>query len=153
LANSIDARVRVLKVHQPYHESDHVLHAPLNTLNAKWAYMIMVALAWTLKAWAALMVPVRHRWAARHEDQRETLLRMEFQTFLAALIHVPAQIVRRGAGSCTAYWRGTRRSLSSSACSTRSDGADLAAQPFSSTVLATGGGHFKPRTGNEQHQT
>ena len=27
------------------------LHAPMNTLDANWAYMVMVSLAWTIKAW------------------------------------------------------------------------------------------------------
>ena len=31
----------------------HALHAPLNTLNANWAYMVIASLAWTLKAWFA----------------------------------------------------------------------------------------------------
>jgi hypothetical protein len=30
-------------------------HAPVNTLNANWAYMVMVSLAWTIKAWMALL--------------------------------------------------------------------------------------------------
>ena len=34
------------------------LHAPVNTLNANWAYMTMASLAWTLKAWCALLLPV-----------------------------------------------------------------------------------------------
>ena len=29
------------------------LRAPLNTLEANWAYMVIVALAWSLKAWFA----------------------------------------------------------------------------------------------------
>ena len=33
------------------------LHAPVNTLNANWAYMTMAALAWSLKAWCALLLP------------------------------------------------------------------------------------------------
>ncbi len=33
------------------------LHAPLNTLEANWAYMVMASLAWTLKAWVALTAP------------------------------------------------------------------------------------------------
>ena len=39
------------------------LHAPVNTLLANWAYMIMAALAWSLKAWCALLLPVSARWA------------------------------------------------------------------------------------------
>src|SRR5690606_41362850 len=37
------------------------LHAPLNTLESNWAYMVMVALAWSLKAWFALLLPVSSR--------------------------------------------------------------------------------------------
>ncbi|MGA2929509.1 MAG: IS1380 family transposase, partial [Solirubrobacteraceae bacterium] len=38
------------------------LHAPVNTLNANCAYMTMTSLAWTLKAWCALMLPISPRW-------------------------------------------------------------------------------------------
>lgn len=72
------------------------LHAPLNTLDANWAYMVMVALAWTLKAWFALLLPVSPRWRDQHEAERETVLRMEFRTFLNRFILVPAQVVRTG---------------------------------------------------------
>jgi Transposase DDE domain group 1 len=70
------------------------LHAPINSLHANWAYMVMAALAWSLKAWIALLVPVSPRWAAAHLEQRRRLLTMDFRTFLAALIHVPCQIIR-----------------------------------------------------------
>ena len=33
------------------------LSAPLNTLESNWAYMVMTALAWNLKAWSALCLP------------------------------------------------------------------------------------------------
>jgi hypothetical protein len=72
------------------------LHAPVNTLNANWAYMVMAALAWSLKAWAALLLPVHGRWRDKHLDERNALLRMEYRTFLNAMITVPAQIVRTG---------------------------------------------------------
>ena len=65
------------------------LHAPVNTLYANWAYMTMASLAWTLKAWCALMLPVSPRWEAQHEQQRCRLLTMEFRTFRAALIDIP----------------------------------------------------------------
>jgi hypothetical protein len=70
------------------------LHAPVNTLHANWAYMIMAALAWNLKAWVALLLPVHPRWAAKHLEQRRRLLSMDFRTFVAALIHIPCQIVK-----------------------------------------------------------
>lgn len=72
------------------------LHAPVNTLNANWAYMVMAALAWSLKAWAALLAPVSPRWKARHEEERRRLLRMDFRTFVASLINLPCQIVNTG---------------------------------------------------------
>jgi hypothetical protein len=72
------------------------LHAPVNTLNANWAYMVMAALAWNLKAWTALLLPVHPRWRVLHEHEKERLLRMDFRTFVAAIIAVPAQIVRTG---------------------------------------------------------
>ena len=70
------------------------LHAAVNTLNANWAYMTMASLAWTLKAWCALLLPVSPRWAERHLEQRRRLLTMEFRTFRHAFIDIPCQIVR-----------------------------------------------------------
>jgi len=72
------------------------LHAPVNTLNSNWAYMAMASLAWSLKAWAALMLPVSRRWHEKHTREKETLLRMEFRTFLNAFVLLPAQIARTG---------------------------------------------------------
>jgi len=73
------------------------LHAPVSTLMSNWAYMVMTSLAWTLKAWLALWPQPTGRWQARHRDQQQALLRMEFKTFSNRLIRVPCQIVR-GAG-------------------------------------------------------
>ena len=72
------------------------LHAPVNTLCANWAYMTMAALAWSLKAWCALLLPVTPRWAEHHHEQRRRLLTMDFRTFLAAFINIPCQILTTG---------------------------------------------------------
>jgi hypothetical protein len=72
------------------------LHAPLNTLNANWAYMVMASLAWTLKAWFALRLPISPLWRQRHLADQTRLLRMEFRTFLQAVIAIPAQILHSG---------------------------------------------------------
>jgi hypothetical protein len=72
------------------------LHAPLNTLDANWAYMLIASLAWTIKAWFALMLPVTPRWREKHEVERHLVLRMEFRTFLQQLVMVPAQILHTG---------------------------------------------------------
>lgn len=72
------------------------LHAPVNTLNANWAYMVMASLAWTLKAWMALSLPIEPRWRAQHRLEREQWLRMEFRTFVNSVINIPAQVVSTG---------------------------------------------------------
>jgi hypothetical protein len=74
----------------------HALTTPVDDLVSNWAYMVMASLAWSLKAWAALLVPVSPRHAARHAAEKRTLLRMEFATFRAALIEMPCQVVRGG---------------------------------------------------------
>ena len=74
----------------------HALTAPLDSLMSNWAYMVIASLAWSLKAWAALLLPVNPRWRERHETEKRSLLRMEFPTFRQALINIPAQIVRGG---------------------------------------------------------
>lgn len=72
------------------------LHAPLNTLEANWAYMVIMSLAWSLKIWFALMLPVSGRHRDRHNAQRERVLRMEFRTFVQRFVLVPAQVLRSG---------------------------------------------------------
>jgi DDE family transposase len=74
----------------------HALTTPMNDLVSNWAYMVMASLAWSLKAWSALMLPVSPRHAAKHEAEKRRLLRMEFATFCAAVIQMPCQIVRSG---------------------------------------------------------
>lgn len=72
------------------------LTAPLDNLLSNWAYMVIASLAWSLKAWAALLLPVHGRWKKRHEEEKRKLLRMDFATFRNALINIPAQIIRTG---------------------------------------------------------
>ena len=72
----------------------HSFTAPLDSLNSNWAYMVIASLAWSLKAWAALLVPVHPRWKEQHEEQKRTLLRMDFSTFRNAMLNIPAQIIR-----------------------------------------------------------
>jgi len=67
---------------------------PVDTLLSNWAYMVMAALAWTLKAWLALRLPDTGRWAARYAAEKAAVLRMEFKTFVHAFIVVPVQVVR-----------------------------------------------------------
>jgi len=72
----------------------YALATPVDNLVSNWAYMVMASLAWSLKAWAALLVPETPRHAEAHRAEKQTLLRMEFRTFCAAMIEMPCQIVR-----------------------------------------------------------
>ena len=74
----------------------HALTTPVDDLVSNWAYMVMASLAWTLKAWSALLIPVSPRHAPKHEAEKRSLLRMEFPTFCAAMIQMPCQLVRSG---------------------------------------------------------
>lgn len=68
--------------------------APLDNILSNWAYMAIGSLAWSLKAWSALLLPVAGRGKEKQAKEKRTLLRMEFSTFRAAWINVPAQIIR-----------------------------------------------------------
>ena len=71
------------------------LQAPVDNLESNWAYMVMVALGWNLKAWWALWpTATPGRYAERHRQEKETVLRMEFKTFINAFMRLPCQIVR-----------------------------------------------------------
>ena len=72
------------------------LSAPVDNLYSNWAYMVMTALAWNLKAWWALWLPEDGCRRKSHQAQKHEVLRMEFKTFLNAFIKIPCQIVRAG---------------------------------------------------------
>ena len=52
----------------------NAMRMPVRDLESNWAYMVMAALAWNLKAWFGLLMPSRIR--------RLQVLRMEFRRFL-----------------------------------------------------------------------
>lgn len=71
------------------------MRMPLDDLESNWMYLVAASLAWTLKSWSALWLVVDGR--KREECRRkERLLKMEFATFLQAMIMVPSQILRSG---------------------------------------------------------
>lgn len=74
------------------------LKAPLHTLESNWAYMVMTALAWNLKAWAALRLPESGRWAEKYRAEKLWLLGMEFKGFLNVMVTIPCQMVRQARG-------------------------------------------------------
>ena len=74
----------------------HALNMPLGDLNSNWAYSVMAGLAWSLKAWYALLLRAEGRWKERHAKEKDEVLRMEFRTFLNLFMLVPCQIVKTG---------------------------------------------------------
>ena len=73
------------------------LTAPVDSLLCNWAYMVMAGLAWSLKAWAALLLPETGRWKEQRCAEKRRLLRMDFTTFRQAMIKMPSQISGRAA--------------------------------------------------------
>ena len=72
------------------------LAMPAGDLTSNGAYMVMAPLAWSLKAWAAPVLPEGGRWAEEYRAEKRSLLRMGFGTFCVAMIQVPCQVVRAG---------------------------------------------------------
>lgn len=72
------------------------LHAPVDNLESNWAFMVMTALSWNLKAWIGLSVPVANRWKEKHSQERRQVQRMEFKRFIDQFVRLPAQIIRGG---------------------------------------------------------
>ena len=64
----------------------NAMRMPVADLVSNWAYMVMAALAWNLKAWFGLLVPNRERGLE--------LVKMEFRRFLNAIMLLPCQVVR-----------------------------------------------------------
>jgi hypothetical protein len=64
------------------------LRLPVNTLEPNWAYMVIGALAWSFKAWLALVQP--------KAEIRHTLLTMELKQFLQVWLTLPCQILDKG---------------------------------------------------------
>jgi hypothetical protein len=73
------------------------LKAPVDNLESNWAYMVMTALAWNLKAWWALTLPeAPGRWQEQHRADKHWVLGLEFKTFVQAFVRLPCQILRTG---------------------------------------------------------
>ncbi len=71
------------------------LLAPVDSLESNWAYMVMASLAWTLKAWLALLLPEKLSGPPSQVSAKQAILKMEFKRFVNAFLLVPCQIVRQ----------------------------------------------------------
>ena len=78
------------------HGGVRALQAPVNTLESNGAWMVMTSLAWTLKAWWALMLPVSDRWQKEHGEEKHRVLRSEFKSFVNAFVTIPCEVLRTG---------------------------------------------------------
>jgi hypothetical protein len=63
----------------------HALRMPSSDLLSNWAYMVIAALAWNLKAWYGLMVQA--------QSKKKDILRMEFKRFLSSYVQIPCQVL------------------------------------------------------------
>jgi hypothetical protein len=66
----------------------NAMRVPVNDLLSNWAYMVIAALAWNLKAWFGLLMTNRER--------GEKVVKMEFRSFLNAMVLLPCQIIKTG---------------------------------------------------------
>ncbi|PYJ91272.1 MAG: IS1380 family transposase, partial [Verrucomicrobia bacterium] len=66
----------------------NALRMPSDGLVSNWAYMVIAALAWNLKAWYGLVT--------QSPTARRDIVRMEFRRFLISYIQLPCQIVNTG---------------------------------------------------------
>lgn len=72
------------------------LHAPVDSLESNWAFMVMTALSWNLKAWIGLSIPIDGRWKEKQQHERRQVIRMEFKKFVEQFVRLPAQIIKGG---------------------------------------------------------
>jgi hypothetical protein len=66
----------------------NALRMPSDHLLSNWAYMVLAALAWNLKAWFGLLAP--------DAAVGQQIVRMEFKRFLLSFILIPCQVIRTG---------------------------------------------------------
>jgi len=82
-----NARCDQENVFGQFHGGPGVMRMLLDNLYSNWAYMVIAATAWTLKAWCGLLVP------DATESQR--VVRMEFRRFVHTVVLIPCQLVRQ----------------------------------------------------------
>ena len=71
-----------------FHSDLAAMRMPLDNLYSNWAYMVIAALAWRLKAWYGLLVP--------DKTESQKVVRMEFKTFRHRFVRIPCQIIKHG---------------------------------------------------------
>jgi hypothetical protein len=92
------------------------LRAPLNTLEANWAYMVVASLAWSIKTWCALLLPVAPRF--REQPTDFVCCAWTFAPSCSVSSSSPRRSCAKAGASSSVCSPGVLSSPSSSACST-----------------------------------
>ena len=66
----------------------NAMRMPVDNLLSNWAYMVIAALAWNMKAWYGLLTP--------NDAVGNQIIRMEFKRFVNTFINIPCIIVKTG---------------------------------------------------------
>jgi hypothetical protein len=66
----------------------NAMRMPVDDLVSNWAYMVIAALAWNMKAWYGLLTPNK---VLAHQ-----IIRMEFKRFINTFIKIPCIIIKTG---------------------------------------------------------
>ena len=66
----------------------NAMRMPVDDLLSNWAYMVIAALAWNMKAWYGLLTPNK---VLGHQ-----IVRMEFKRFINTFIKIPCLIIKTG---------------------------------------------------------
>lgn len=66
----------------------NAMRMPVDDLLSNWAYMVIAALAWNMKAWYGLLTPNK---VLGHQ-----IIRMEFKRFVNTFIKIPCLIIKTG---------------------------------------------------------
>jgi hypothetical protein len=66
----------------------NAIRMPVDDLVSNWAYMVIAALAWSMKAWYGLLTP--------NKILRQQIIRMEFKRFINTFIKLPCLIIKTG---------------------------------------------------------
>ena len=96
IVRSANGRCNQENLNEQFKNGVKAMRMPVDNLVSNRAYMVMASLAWTLKAWFALLLPENGRWSEKYKVEKQSVLKMEFKKFRNAFIQLPCQIVRTG---------------------------------------------------------
>lgn len=81
---------------EPLRNGVQAMRMPTGDWGSQWAYRVMATLAWTFQAWFALLLPEKGGRGEKYRVEKTGVVRLEFKTFLNALVRICCQMVRAG---------------------------------------------------------